>query len=144
MNLSFRSSFGFLPSLPRVPALLRPHLNETSREFLHSPCAQVMFQLRSAAPLCWERSASNPSIKDISASLLWPIKGYDARQRSLKPLPLPEPISTSAFCLRNIKAEKTAIHEWRRASPAHPRRKVKPRPDPRQLNSGFSPLVSAS
>lgn len=35
-NRSFRSSFAVVPSLPHLPPLLRPHLNEASWEFLDS------------------------------------------------------------------------------------------------------------
>lgn len=63
-----------------------------------SPARLALRSCSSSAQLLpfWERSASNPSIKHISASLLWPIKGCGVRQQSLKPLPPPEPISTSA------------------------------------------------
>lgn len=78
-------SLALFPS-PRLHLLLRPHLNKTSREFLGSVFRSGHVQAlltRLLSPLCWELSASNPSIKDISASLLCPIRGCDtSHQRS--------------------------------------------------------------
>lgn len=75
--------------------LLEPHLNKMSWEFCYSVyrTGHVQALTRSAYPssslsppfswssfLHWELHASNPSIKDISASLLGPIRGCDIAQ----------------------------------------------------------------